>query len=194
MRRMFFVIGAISVLSTPAHSQVVSWQGVGPVRLGMTVDAAERALKARLKPRDIPYSDDCWLTERADGEDGALSYVIWKGKIAVISVNPPKGQKTSLTDTRGIGIDATEADIRRAYGQVKITRAPYEDEESEIQGAKTRAELGIKMSGPEEPPNYWVEVESPNHERAIIYDTQGSRIKWMRTGLKPIVTNAELCQ
>jgi hypothetical protein len=194
MRRMFFLLGAVATLSTPAQSQVVSWQGVGPVRLGMTVDAAEHALMAPLNPKDIAFLNDCWVTQRADLKDEALTYVVEHGKIAVISVYPPQGQTTGLTDTRGIGIDATEADIRRAYGEVKISLAPDYNEQSEIEAAKTRAELGIKMSEPQPSPHYWVEVESPNHERAILFDTQDSKITSLRTGFKPIVTYNEWCE
>jgi hypothetical protein len=194
MRRMLFVIGAMAILATPAKSQVLSWQGLGPVRFGMTVDEAERALMAPLKPRDIGFSDDCWVTERADGKDEVISYVVEHGKIAMISLLPTKGQTTNLTDTRGIGIGATEADIRRAYGQVKITRAPDFNEEAEIEAAKTRAELGIKMTEPEPSPEYWVEVESPDHKRAIIFNTRDSKVIWLRSGLKPVVTSSEECQ
>jgi hypothetical protein len=36
------------------------------------------------------------------------------------------------------------------------------------------------------------EVESPNHERALILDTRDSKVLWLRTGLKPAVM-AEGC-
>lgn len=193
MLQMFFVMGVTvaAVFSTPAHAQVVSFQGVGPVRLGMTISAAERALMVPLLPKDSVSSENCWITQRSDGKDAWLSYVVQKGKIVMIDIASRDAQGASLTDTRGIGIGGTEADIRRAYPQVQIARAPYYDEESEIEAAKTRAKLGVKA--PEQSPHYWAQVDSPNHERAIIFDTQDGRITTIKTGFKPVVTDPEVC-
>jgi hypothetical protein len=160
----------------------------------MTVEAAEHALMAPLKLRDIAFTDARWVTERADGKDDGLSYVVQNGKIVIISLLPIKGQKTSLHDTRGIGIGATGADILTAYGQVKITRAPCYDEESEIEVATTRAKLDVKQSEPQPSPHYWIEVESPNHERAIIFDTQDSKVTSLMTGSsRPLLLLRNAC-
>jgi hypothetical protein len=195
MRGMFMVVGALAALSGPANCQILSWQGLGPVRLGMTVDEAERALMTSLAPRDVDESSDCWITQRMDGKDRAIYYQVRKDKIVVISArpNPRKQQSTAVTDTRGIGIGATESDIRRAYGEVKTTFAPYFSEESEIEAAKERARLGVKQSEPVPSPEYQVEVESPNHERAIIFTTQDTKIIGLSTGFKPAVTDLEDC-
>src|SRR5258708_7464475 len=165
MREIILLVGSLVALTGPADCQVLSWQGGGPVRLGMTVEEAQRALMTPLTPMDFPFSDECWITKRADGKDQAISYEVRKGKIVVISVSPNsrKQEITNVTDTRGVGIGAMESDIGRAYGQVKITFAPYFSEESEIEAAKERARLGVKNSEPVPSPQYWVEVESPDH-------------------------------
>ncbi len=110
----------------------------------------------------------------------------------MIDLTPNLGQESTLTDPRGIGIGAAEADIRRAYGQIDIKRAPYYDEEFEIEGAKVRAELGSKT--PEPSPHYWIQVDSPDHMRAIIFDTQDGKVTSLRTGFKPAVSDPEVCQ
>jgi hypothetical protein len=195
MRGTVFLVGALVALTSPANCQVMSWQGLAPVRLGMTVNEAERALMTPLTPKDVGFSDDCWVTQRADGKDQAIYYRVQKGKIVVITVspNPRKQQTTNVTDTRGIGIGTMESDIRQAYGEVKITFAPYFSEESEIEAAKERARLGVKLSQPLPSPEYWVEAESPNHERAIIFTTQDSKVIALRTGFKPAVRDPEDC-
>ncbi|MGA7806508.1 hypothetical protein [Bradyrhizobium sp.] len=161
----------------------------------MTVEEAQRALMTPLKPLDIPFSEECWMTQRADGKDPAISYEVQKGKIVVIYVvpNPRKQETTNVTDTRGIGIGAMESDIRRAYGQVKIAFAPYFSKESEIEAAKVRARLGVKSSEPVPSPQYTVEVESPDHQRAIIFTTQDSKVIDLATGFKPAVGEMEAC-
>ena len=97
-----------------------------------------------------------------------------------------------LNRLRGLGVGATEADLREAYGlDLKIGYAPGYSKESEIAAAAERARLGIKRSKPEPSPEWWGEGDSPNHERTIIYNTRDSKVLWFRTGLKPWVTETE---
>jgi hypothetical protein len=159
----------------------------------MTVKEAERSLNASLIPKDAMSTAECWVTQRADGKDESVSYEVRNGKITAITVAPDltKGATTNITDTRGLGVGATEADLRRAYGDLKIRYAPDYSKEAEIDAAAERARLGIKLSEPEPSPQWWVEVDSPNHERTIIYNTRDSKVLWFRTGLKPWVTESE---
>jgi hypothetical protein len=194
MRVIILLLGAL-IFASPASCQVLSWQGLGPVRLGMTIQEAERALMTSFRPRDIAFTDECWITQRADGKDDEVYYEVQNGKIVIITVAPDltKHGTTKITDTRGLGVGATEADIRKAYGDLKARFAPYFSEESEIEAAKERARLGVKLSEPLPSPEYWIEVESPNHERAIIFNTRDSKVLWLRTGFKPAVTEMEGC-
>jgi hypothetical protein len=194
LRCLLFVVGALVFLATPANAQVISWQGVGPVQLGMTVKAAERALKAKLKPRGLPYNyEECYETWRADGKEPAIGYVVENGKIAVINIFDPNGQVGNVTDTHGLGIGATEDDIRRAYGQVKKTPGPYDRDESESDAAKPQTGQDTKASETDYVPEFWIEVEGPDHKRAILFNTKASKVTWMSTGFKPSVLSAEHC-
>ena len=195
MRVIILLTGVLICLIGPARCEILSWQGLGPVRLGMTVAEVERALMASFQPKDIAFTDECWVTQRSDGKDPEVYYEVENGKIAVISVLPDlaHGGTTKVHDTRGLGVGATEAEIRKAYGQVKIKFAPGYSAEGEAEAAKERERLGVKLSGPLPSPEYWVEVESPNHERAIIYNTRDSKVLWFRTGFKPSVTASEQC-
>src|SRR5579871_641855 len=105
MRGVVILVGMVVASAAPAQSQVLSWQGLTPVHLGMTVNEAERALMTKLAPKDVGFSDECWVTQRADGKDDAIYYRVQNGKISVITVwlNPRKQQSTSVVDTRGIG-------------------------------------------------------------------------------------------
>ncbi len=104
----------------------------------MTIEEAERALGSSFKPKSVGFTDECWITQRADGKGEEVNYEVQNGKIVVISVLPSSASHdtTKITDTRGLGVGATEADIRRAYGEGKISFAPYFSEESEIEAAK----------------------------------------------------------
>jgi hypothetical protein len=182
---MLLVIGTMTMLSTSTHAQGISWDGAGPVRLGMTVEEAERALEAKLAPRDRVYLDEsCWVTSRADGKDKDVSYMIWKGKVAAIAEFPGnKGPQANLADAHGIGIGAAEADIGHAYPQMTKRRAPNSADD-----AGTDAK-----SGPGTSPEFWIEAESADHEREIIFDTRDGKVTEIMTGLKPMVADAEWC-
>jgi hypothetical protein len=190
-----FVIGLIAILSAPASAQVLSWRGVGPVRLGMTVAEAERALKAKLGPVALPFSKECYVTGRADGKNEALSYVVENGRIVVMTVflRDDRRPTPNIVDANGIGVGSTEADIRRGYKQVEKVLAPdfRLSEEEFAEAAKERAAHGI--TEPEPSPHYWVVADGPDHQRAIIFETQDERVLYLRTGLKPQVMSNEDC-
>jgi hypothetical protein len=184
-------IAMLAIPSVPAVAQVVSFMGAGPVQLGMTVEAAERSMGGKFAPVSEPFSEACYITRRADGRDEAISYVIQNWKIVRIDFAPRHGQQMNMKTTTGIGIESTEADIRRSYKDIIITRAPYDDAESEIEAAKTRAELGITAQQPL--PHFSMRVDSPNHERGIIFDTQDSKVTRFSIGFKNALDTIENC-
>lgn len=183
MRRIIFLAATVAAtMSTSANCQSLSWQGVGPVQLGMTVKAAEGALKAKLRPRDLPFNDErCYETWRADGKDPGVGYVVEEGKITVIQVYVSDGKTTDVTDTHGIGIGADESDIHRAYGQVKKSLGFYD-----------RGGPG-ENDGPNYAPEYWIEAETPDHKRSILFITRANKVTSISTGLKPMVLDPEPC-
>jgi hypothetical protein len=195
MRFQVLMASTMAMMSLAANAQVLPWQGVGSVRLGMTVAEAERALNAKFAPVALPFSKECYVTGRADGKDEALSYVIQNAKIVVMTVflRDYKQPNPNIVDANGIGVGSTEADIRRGYEKVKKELAPdfRESEEALAEAAKERARHGI--SEPEPSPHYWIIAESPDHRRAIIFETQDEKVLDLRIGLKPHVMSSEDC-
>jgi hypothetical protein len=185
-----FLLVMPAFLAVPAAAQVFSFEGAGPVQLGMTVEAAERALGAKF----APISEDCWITDRADGKDKSILYVIEAGKIVRIDFFPENGGWQDLKTTAGIGIGSTEDDIRRAYKDISISKdfAPYYSAESEAEAAKYRAEHG--NTEPQPPPHFSVPVDTPNHDRGIIFDTQYGKVTSFMTGFKSAIEEMEICR
>jgi hypothetical protein len=77
MGRLRFAVVAAALsfgLSGAAPSRILTMDGLGPVKLGMSVQAAERALGAKFKLEypDANPSDECAYARRLDGRD---SYV-----------------------------------------------------------------------------------------------------------------------
>ena len=182
MRRVLFVISAMVMLAMPARAEVLSFQGVGPVQLGMTVKAAEHALGTKLEPRSIVYtSDACYQTLRADKKDPGITYVVEDGRITVINVFSSDGQTPDVIDKHRLGIGATEDDIRRGYGQVKKKLGFYDRGEP-------------PENDPAYVPEFWIEADSPDKKRTILFVTKAGKITSMATGQKPTVLEPEPCR
>jgi hypothetical protein len=186
------LIAMLAIVAVPAEAQVVSFMGAGPVQLGMTVAAAERSMGAKFAPISLPFSEDCWITGRADGKDKSIDYVIQDGKIVRIDFEPREGEQVNLKTAAGIGIGSTEDDIRRAYKEVTVTRAPYFSEASEVEAARYRAEHG--NTTPEPSPHFSARVDSPTHERGMIFETQDGKVISFTTGFKAAIDEMEICR
>ncbi len=189
----FFTMGAIVLTPICANAQMLfSWQGVGPVQLGMTVQGAESALNAKLRPVDAPFSEDCYVTGRADGKEEALSYVVIDGKIAVMTVFPRNEHRPdpNIVDGSGIGVGSKEADIRRAYGNVRKELAPdfRLSKEEIVEAAKERTKRK-----PETSPEYRIVVENSDHKRVIKFQTWNQKVLYFEIGLQPEIMSSEHC-
>lgn len=121
-----------------AADQILTFDGLGPVHVGMTVLEAEAALGVKLEPLDTNdgvSSDSCWYTLRTDGVDQAIPYMIRDGRIARIDVNEgPIGKMGTnipgVKTERGIGIGSSEEDVKKAYGSaLNITPHRYGGED-----------------------------------------------------------------
>src|ERR1700737_3943723 len=126
----------IFVQIIPADARpLVSFDGVGSVSIGMSVEAIERAVGARLDPVDeLVFSKDCYVTDRSDKVDPGIQYIIRAGRLTRIDVWQPRAVSVppDATPSEGIGINSAEADVKRIYGkQLVITLAAYFSEESE---------------------------------------------------------------
>lgn len=183
MRRELFLVLVMLVLAMPARAaEVLSWQGVGPVKLGMTVEEAERALGAKLAPRSIVYtSDDCYATWRDDKKNPGITYVVEEGKITVINIFVAEGQTPDVADRYRVGIGATEDDIRRGYRQAKKRRGFYDRDPPP------------EAADPAYVPEFWIEAESPDRKRAILFITWAGKVTSITTGFKPMVLEPEHC-
>jgi hypothetical protein len=111
----------IFVQIVPANARpLVSFDGVGPVSIGMSVEAIERALGAKLNPVDkLVFSEDCYITGRSDKLDQGIQYTIRDGRLTRIDVWQPSDVTAPLdaATSEGVGINSAEADAKRIYGK-----------------------------------------------------------------------------
>ncbi|TWB36436.1 hypothetical protein FBZ91_109298 [Nitrospirillum viridazoti] len=145
----------------------LTFDGLEPVRLGMTVVQAESALDVAFRPMDRSQSADCWLTGRGDGKDKQISYMVEKGRITRIDVFAPPGGEATVRTAQGIGVGATEAAVLKAYGPTVVVQ-PHAYEEGHY--------LRIEERG-----------------RVLLFETADGRVTRFRAGLPPAVDYIEGC-
>jgi hypothetical protein len=160
---------------------VLTFQGVGPVRLGMTAVAAEQALGSRLKKVDDisghNSGDDeksCWIGRRADGVEPELFYMFEQSKLTRIDVDPSSKSPVSLVKTpKAIGINSTANEIRRVYGDRAAVVATHDPDPVE----------GV----------VWMRLSSSEKGRAITFILYKGKIASFWTGLYPAIDYYEGC-
>ena len=152
-----------------APSRVLTTNGLGGVRIGMTKAQAEAAIGAKFGKDDgSPESKGCFVYTRADGMDSNLGYMIEKGHLTRIEVFTPKRSDMPVTTDKGIGIGSTLAQVKRAYGKALVNEPDRENESAQI---KIVGQYG-----------------------AIIFTMEKQRVRFFRAGAYPSVEYNEGCE
>jgi hypothetical protein len=184
--RRALVIAAIGGIGSvhAASPQIMTFDGVGPVRLGMSVAEVEHALGSRLDPVDKQiYSDECFVTQRADKSEPEIRYAIVKGRLALIDV-----WRHEVATSEGIGVGSLASDVLRTYGgKIVMTPAPYFDEGCEIRAADQNAP---RPSAEE----CSMHLDANDHRRGMIFSTKGDRVTALHVGLIDALNTEEICQ
>jgi hypothetical protein len=120
------IIGVAGYLAFASRSEehILVSDGLGPVRIGMTVSEAEVALGTELAPMDQTnetYTDECWITGRADNVDPGIGYTVWDGKIVRIDAFPYRPKEGApvvplVKTARGIDLNSSVDSVKNAYG------------------------------------------------------------------------------
>jgi hypothetical protein len=115
----FALLGASVVQAAPP----LTAQGWGKLRIGMRERDAVRLFHLRVPKSDGADSFDCRQDEMPSQE--GLFVMAERGIVTRITIEAPSRLKTD----RGLGISATETEVKRAYGRkLKIDTAPYLEE------------------------------------------------------------------
>lgn len=157
-----------------APAPQIGFDGVPPVRVGMTKVQAEQALHAKLRFEFL--EDDgpngCGMAVAKVG-GGTVSYMIEKGRITRADIDVDRDGKVANSKVRtaaGIGLGSSIADIRRAYG----TRARSQP------NAYDNANLDF-------------EVKSPDGKAAMVFETGQAKVVRVRVGRLPSAEYIEGC-
>jgi hypothetical protein len=179
MRSVALLLGLFSA-SANAADQILTPNGLGPVRIGMTVGQAEKALGAKLNPLEkmSANTQSCWYTQRADHIDPLVSYMIWFEKIVRIDIDnselgKPETSVPPVTSEKGIHIGASEEQIKAAYGSaIKISSHAYGDEANND--------------------HYWTAL-AKGGRNGLRFETMGGKVQSFHAGLTKAIQLVEGC-
>lgn len=118
---------ALLLLAAIARSEwVLTVDGLGPVRIGMTRAQVARTLHAKLRGSAIESADLC--VEQDAREYPGLTFMFEDRRLSRISIRKPSQVRTP----RAVGAGATAAAVRRAYPTgLRAERNYYEDPPAE---------------------------------------------------------------
>lgn len=169
-----FILGLISASTDARAQRILTPEGLGPVRIGMTVSQAEEALRIKLKPFDPTYGDSresCWQTYRLGETDPGVVYMVWYGRIVRIAVDGD--DKTMIATDKGIRIGDSDARVKEVYGpSLKVEVDPQANTEEE----------GSDLT-----------AFTKNKRRGITYETFDRKVVNFRAGLPKATLLSEGC-
>lgn len=140
--------------------------GIGPVRVGMTIADVERLLGGVARVDRIEPGDECGYAYVAGVPDG-ISFMVSGDTIVRTHVNA-----AGFPDEAGLGVGSTEADVlARRAGMILVEPHPY--------------------TGPE---GHYLMVDNPARPGfRLIYETDGQRVITLRAGRLPEADYIEGC-
>jgi hypothetical protein len=172
------VIVAFWVTSVNAQIQLterskLAINGIGPVRVGMTVDEASRAAGVRLvKTISVGPTEEYCSYFETQGEPKGIAFMVINNRIPRVDIRNER-----VTTIKGAKIGDTEERIFSLYpGQIKATRHPY-------QGFPPRNGKYLTF----------VPKDAPDKNYRIIFETANNRVMRFRSGKIPEVEYIEGC-
>ncbi|MEW5861517.1 MAG: hypothetical protein AB1861_29740 [Cyanobacteriota bacterium] len=165
-----FVAGFIAILPASGQSQLtptskLAIDGIGPIRVGMTIQEAEASARTRLLSQGGKL-ENCWYV-KPQGGPRDISFMVIDGQIARVDIYG----NTPITTVSGARIGDSENRIKSLYA-VRITPHEY------VQGG-----------------HYLTLVPNDTSDRQyrMVFETDGKRVKLIRAGRLPEVEYIEGC-
>ena len=142
---------------------VVRDDGVGPVKIGMTLAQLRITLHQRLPQEDDAASDNCFYVHAKGHEH--IGFMIVDGRLARIDVDAPG----ILTDT-GLKVGDSELQAKKAYGaKLKTSAHKYVDT------------------------GHYLTVRSDDHRHGIRFETDKGKITMYYVGTYEAIQYVEGC-
>jgi hypothetical protein len=141
--------------------------GIGPVKVGMTLAEASAAAGAPLEVMPSP-TEGCAHARPAGGPEHVMFMVV-DGKVVRVEAGP------GITTLSGIGVGSTEAEVLATYpGQIRVEPNPYQGHRGFHTLVYTPADPAFAQYG-------------------LIFETNGERVTSFRSGFAGPVAWIEGC-
>jgi hypothetical protein len=112
--------GCLLSVSLAADTWFIRPDGVGPVKIGISLAQLNAVLHEKLTEEDSG-SDNCYYVTAPSHDH--IGFMISDGKVARIDVNAP-----GVATTTGVQVGDTESQVRAIYGtRMKVTAHHYDD-------------------------------------------------------------------
>ncbi len=159
-------VGTVLAQAKLTSQSKLNLNGIGTVRVGMTVKEATKAAGTKLVG-DVP-NDSCYYV-KPEGEPKDISFMVTKGRISRVEVS----KNSRVATLSGARIGDTEAQIKSLYpGQITVTPHKY------VQG-------GHYLT--------LVPKDRASGNYRLIFETDGKRVTQLRSGKLPEVEFVEGC-
>ncbi|MEG4286308.1 hypothetical protein QUB68_24570 [Microcoleus sp. A006_D1] len=117
----------VSMWATSVNAQVqlterskLAINGIGPIRVGMTVAEASRAAGVRLIKSYAPPNEEFCSYFKPQEQPQGINFMVTKGRIVRIDIS-----NEQITTIKGFKVGDTEEQIIKAYpGQIRIIKNP----------------------------------------------------------------------
>jgi hypothetical protein len=163
-------VGTVLAQANLTNQSKVSVNGIGPVRVGMTVPEATKAGGIKLVSlSNAPISNAGCFYIKPQGAPKGVEMMLQDGRIARVDIL----KNSRITTVKGAKIGNTEAQIKSLYpGQIQVTPHKY-----------TQGGHYLTLT----PKN------SADKNYRIVFETDGKRVTNFRAGKLPEVENVERC-
>ncbi|MBN3950748.1 MAG: hypothetical protein HWQ38_31480 [Nostoc sp. NMS7] len=159
-------IGTVLAQAKLTNKSKLSINGIGQVRVGMTVSQARKAAGTQLIGDSA--NNSCYYV-KPQNEPKNLLFMVTKGRISRVDVR----QNTQITTLKGAKIGDSEAQIKSLYpGQIKVTSHKY------VQG-------GHYLT--------FIPKDRANQNYRVVFETDGKRVTQFRSCKLPEVEFVEAC-
>lgn len=113
------MIGIWLLTALAGTGDPVTMQGIGPLRVGISLETLRRRFGARLDGEGQDSGEPCtyWTSPRHPG----LAFMVVEGRLVRIDIDDPAYRTRS-----GVRVGMSERDIRRIYGgRMRVEEHPY---------------------------------------------------------------------
>jgi hypothetical protein len=149
---------------------VLSSKGLGMLPVGTRFHSLEAILQQKL-PDNILVSPECTILTAKRIEPLGLSVMLEGGVVTRVSVEYTANGPSAIKTAEGIGLGASEDEVKAAYGdKVRVQPNRYD------------------------PTWHYLVVDSPDKKGAVIFETNGKKVTSIRAGDYPSVAYTEGCR